>query len=219
MNMKIALIFVMVISTINTHSEVGKTHFIVGNPRKAVFPTHQLSRSITPPFTQKVLSDAAAYFSCDDNIQHHLITLIDQEKEAIFLAVYMFTDEKVAQALCNARRRGVNIELITDISCLKDRASKIDILSANGCIIYIYNPTITSRGTSLMHHKFALFRNCKNKPRIWTGSYNFTKAAHSINQEHVIIFSDQLLFHKFIEQFEKLKVKTYKYTKGIIRSK
>jgi phosphatidylserine/phosphatidylglycerophosphate/cardiolipin synthase-like enzyme len=70
---------------------------------------------------------------------------------------------------------------------------------------------LASKGVSLMHHKFALFAKNENGPCTWTGSYNFTKAANNINQENVVIFSDKDIFDTFLEQFKRLKGRSYQY--------
>lgn len=187
-------------------SSVGKTHFIMGKSSQDV---------PSVPVTQKTIPqspDIQILFSPDDNIRHHLLHLISAEREAICLAVFMVTDPEVANALCAARKRGVRIELVTDVGCLKDRASKANQLCKSGCAVYIYNPTTSTKRASLMHHKFALFAHNDHGPRIWTGSYNFTKAANNNNKENVIVFSDMQAFDKFRDQFNRLKKQSYLYT-------
>lgn len=187
-------------------SPLGKTHFIMGEPTQVVVPV------VSAP----ALPNLQIFFVPDDNVRHELLRFINAERQAIYLAVFMITDPEVANALCAARKRGVRVEAITDVGCLKDRASKIEQLSKGGCLVYIYNPTVaTKKGVSLMHHKFALFMDTS---RVWTGSYNFTKAANNCNRENVITFIDKQACNKFLDQFKKLKSQSYEYTREKIVS-
>ncbi len=191
-------------------SAVGKTHFIMGEPTYSapVMPVPYI-----PVQPSQAQSNVQILFTPDDNIRHHLLQLINAERQAIYCAVFMVTDTEVANALCAARKRGVRIEVITDVGCLKDRASKVAQLSKNECTVYIYNPTTSAKGVSLMHNKFALFAHNGNGPHTWTGSYNFTRAANNSNRENVVIFSDKQSFDKYFDQFKKLKSQSYQYTR------
>ncbi len=53
---------------------------------------------------------ARAFFSPDDDVQSLLISLINAETKSIRLAIYMMTDQAIAQALVQAAERGVQVE-------------------------------------------------------------------------------------------------------------
>ncbi len=70
-----------------------------------------------------------------------------------------------------------------------------------------------------MHHKFALFTNNAGKSIVWTGSYNFTKAANEANQENVIVIADNKIFDQFSNQFKRLKERSYRFSRtGLARA-
>jgi cardiolipin hydrolase len=209
-NFLYALLLLMhTFSIVLPQSAVGKTHFIMGEP---TFSASVMPLPVCPPQGRQT-PNVQILFTPDDNIRHHLLQLINGERHAIYCAVFMVTDTEVANALCAARKRGVRIELVTDVGCLKDRASKVMQLSKNDCAVYIYNPTSSAKGVSLMHNKFALFANNGNGPHTWTGSYNFTRAANNSNRENVVIFSDKHVFDTYFEQFKRLKSQSYQYTR------
>ena len=57
-----------------------------------------------------------------------------------------------------------------------------------------------------MHNKFAIFaQNVKGKALIWTGSFNWTKSAHSANQENVVVLDSADIIESFRKQFKILK--------------
>lgn len=185
----------------------GKTHFIVGCPARDALPKNSRPSSTTAPLTA-----SQVFFTPDDNIRDELIRYIGQEAEKIQIAVFMMTDSKIAKSLVNALHRKISVELITDVGCLKERSGKINMLCEHGCTVHIYNPSHDKKGrTSLMHHKFALFTNNLGKSTVWTGSYNFTKAASSTNQENALVLDDQKIFDIFSKQFQRLKKRSYRY--------
>lgn len=180
----------------------GKTHFIRGHSDCIDLPR---SADADKPSVVRCL------FSPDDEVKKELIYLIDHEQKRIQVAVFFMTEPEIAQALCRAKKRGVEVELITDVGCLKERANKINVLCDNGCKLYVYHSPTQTRSSSIMHHKFALFFSSST---LWTGSYNFTKAASSTNQENAVIISDKKAFDRFAFQFKRLKERSYRYGKS-----
>lgn len=199
------LFFLQVITPyiINTApDDLGKTHFIVGapiTPAKITRDHHQSNK-------QKHV--CCAYFAPDDNLQKLIISYIDQEKEQIDIAIYSFTNKHIADALIKAYNRGVTIRIVTDPSWLNDQFSKIHMLQKHGVPIYLYNAHHNKKGgnsRNLMHNKFMIFRkNKEGKSYIWTGSYNFTRAATMSNQENVVIISKYSVVKQYQSQFERL---------------
>ncbi len=197
----------------------GRTHFIVGHSH--VPPLLSLySTGIAAPKNLQHESvgrshTISVFFSPDDDVRSELIKLIDAEQDMIQAAVYIITDTEIAKALIRARNRNVQIELVTDIGCLKERSNRVSSLCDKGCKLYIYNPpSMAQNASSLMHHKFVLFSNVHGKPIIWTGSYNFTRAASQRNQENAILLEDKKTFDQFAYQFKRLKDRSYRYGKS-----
>lgn len=190
--------------------DLGKTHFIVGMP-----PQKEIERVATVCKTDELTGllqckDGGlkqAFFSPDDDLETILIALINAEQRAIRAAVFSFTNGAIAQALVNAYKRGVQIEIITDISCLRDKFNKIDMLKKAGIKIFVYNPRISrSLLNNIMHNKFVLFeKNAGNKSLVWTGSFNWTKSAQVNNQENIIILDEIHIIEKYNKQFALLK--------------
>ena len=60
-----------------------------------------------------------------------------------------------------------------------------------------------------MHHKFIIFsKNYTAKGLVWTGSYNFTKAAHYYNQENIIVLNRKGIVTRYARQFERIKTRS-----------
>lgn len=189
---------------------LGKTHFIVGLPPEQIT---KKSNDCVPTSVPGLLeckdgSFKHALFSPQDDVQKMLLELIGQEREYILVAVFSFTDGAIAQALIDAKKRGVIVEVITDISCTRDKFTKIGFLKEQGIKVYVYNPKNVSILNDIMHHKFVLFgKNIHNKQLLWTGSFNFTKSANVNNQENILILDELSLIERYRKQFALLKEK------------
>lgn len=62
--------------------------------------------------------------------QNRVIKRIDEAKESIYIAMYSFTNKKIAKALKNASNRGVKIVIVVDSKAgVEDRFSKIGELA------------------------------------------------------------------------------------------
>ena len=206
---------------IDVPEDFGKTHFIVGMPENhaAKYQTQKKeNRAIdnaAQPFD--LLCDGCVkrvLFSPDDQIQKILLHLIGAEKESIRMTAYSFTDGEVAQALINAHDRGIRVELIADPGTMFDRFGKIPLIKEHDIMVFVYNPDHGNKNdkknlaSSIMHNKFIIFgKNIAGKSLVWTGSFNWTKAAHRRNQENVIILDDKQCIDKYAHQFEMLKAR------------
>ena len=192
--------------------DLGKTHFIIGLPanQAPLVKKSNHTASLTGSLEQFLLSPQGtvcqAFFSPDDDVQNLLIQLINNEQKSIKTAIFSFTDGDIAHALINAHKRGVTVEIITDISSIRDKFNKIELLKKFGVVIYVYNPRTLTILNNIMHHKFVLFgKNVGGKSLLWTGSFNFTKSAKINNQENIVILDQIHLINRYNNQFELLK--------------
>jgi phosphatidylserine/phosphatidylglycerophosphate/cardiolipin synthase-like enzyme len=160
-----------------------------------------------------------ALFSPDDNIEEILVSLIDTEREKISMTAFSLTSISVANALINAKKRNITVELIVDAQNSQSPYSKVSMLHAAGIPVWLYPPlkrhdAIDHRPHNffphkgIMHNKFIIFkRSLNDKPLLWTGSYNFTWSANKKNQENVIIVDDFDIIKFYIYQFEIIKTR------------
>lgn len=153
------------------------------------------------------LSFCTALFAPQDNLTERLIMLVDREQKSIFGAVYMFTDKKIAQALINAKKRGVDVQIVVDqISMMSYGKGKY--LQEQGIPVLVHRTDDSNPYTmSLMHHKFFIFGLQKDLDcsLVWTGSWNCTVKGSSHNNENVIITDDPIIFTAYCKQFQILR--------------
>ena len=193
----------------------GKTHFIVGFDHNQ--HEQEKKKNTSQSFSHLSSNNGTikkALFSPDDNICQTIIDLIKQEQHSIKVAMFSFTDKRIANALIQSARNGIHVEVVTDPNTLHTPSSKIKYLKRNKIPIYIYKPRHRTAINDKMHDKFILFsKNIHDKSLLMTGSYNFTRSAGSNNQENVVLLEDLSFFDQFNKQFNKLKRRSKLTTK------
>lgn len=120
-----------------------------------------------------------------------LLQLIQQAKKSLRVAMFTWTRRDLAQAIIQADKRGVNVEVVIDHHSGKGASSKIvELLKSKGIRIGL------SSGPSLLHHKFLYI----DGEILVNGSANWTKAAFTQNDDCFMILSPLTL-----RQVEKLE--------------
>jgi hypothetical protein len=196
---------------------LGKTHFIIGTEQIA--PTKKGAEP-QPSVATPVLFDGLP-LNCDghvctvlfENFYDTLQLLIEREKKRISIAAYMLTDKRIVQWLQEAQERGVKIEVVTDMSCLRERANKLGDLYEGGISVFICMPERKGAKSSLMHNKFVLFEsNIYGRHIVWTGSANLTRSAFGeIHHENIVVLDDPELYKEYERQFAQLKKRSERY--------
>ncbi len=114
--------------------------------------------------------------------------LIRSAKKSIRVAMFTWTRYDFANAIIDARLRGVNVEVAMDNNQRNSSDSKVpDILLQAGI------PACVNKGRSLLHHKFLYIDNST----LVNGSANWTRKAFSENDDCFIVL------HNLDEQQQK----------------
>jgi len=190
--------------------QFGKTHFIVGFPHEQL---DAVTKTTADKKTEKLYKqadlahDKPILFSPDDDLAAALVRIIQDDWRTIRVAIFTFTHDDIAQALIDAHKRGVVVEVITDPGYKADRYSKIHLLKEEGIRVFEYDPEyIQDRRSNIMHHKFVIFESSDNNySLVWMGSFNFTRAADDRNQESVVKLQGQQAAECFNAQFERMQ--------------
>ncbi|MFA5306353.1 MAG: phospholipase D-like domain-containing protein [Candidatus Babeliales bacterium] len=148
------------------------------------------------------------FFAPDDRPATRLVELIDSAHKKIYAAIYMITDQKIAQALVRARKRGVEVQIIVDTSSMVSSYGKGQQLKAGNIDLYVFGGDSSHHSfrQPLMHNKFAIIDN-----KVWTGSFNWTKSANEKNQENVILTDNADVRIRFERHFQRLKERCHHY--------
>jgi phosphatidylserine/phosphatidylglycerophosphate/cardiolipin synthase-like enzyme len=131
-----------------------------------------------------------ACFSPQGKCSAHILREIDQAKKELLVAVYAFTSDELAQALVQAKKRGVAVQVVVDreFDQANERskgkffeAQKVPLRRIAGS-----KGKAPEKDAGLMHQKFAVI----DRRIVFTGSYNWTYSADSLNDENLLLFRD-----------------------------
>src|SRR5574343_94620 len=135
-------------------------------------------------------------FSPGTVCQKNIINLINASEYTINFAIYSFTDEKIYNALLDAKNKGIKIKCVYDKTQAKNKSSKIQDLIDSGidCVQWDKN--------YLMHHKYLIIDNSV----VLTGSYNWSDNAQK-NSENCVLIKDYIAVDNFADNFTKFFLK------------
>ena len=138
-----------------------------------------------------------AHFSPGIGCMQRIVGLLNGARKSADICVYTITDDRIAEAIFAAQKRGVAVRIVSDNEKSLDVGSDIQRLEKGGV------PTRIDDSPYFMHHKFAIF----DGDTLLTGSYNWTRGAADNNQENLILSNDRRLLTAFRGEFERLWVK------------
>jgi len=102
--------------------------------------------------------------------------------------------QEIATEVVHAKRRGVNVRVITDDEKQDDLGSKASTLKSQGIAVR------NDGDLSHMHHKFCVI----DQAILLNGSFNWTRSAVLNNRENVVISKDAYLVSDFMAEFNRL---------------
>ena len=143
-----------------------------------------------------------AYFSPNGGCTEAIVNEIKQARESILVQAYSFTSDPITQALIDAYKQGVKIEIILDKSQRTEKYSRVDVVAKAGI------PTFIDSKHAIAHNKIMIL----DGKTIITGSFNFTKGAEEKNAENLLIIKDQPeLVREYTDNYLKHKKHAEKY--------
>lgn len=153
----------------------------------------------TQTVTAPVKGSVRVVYSLDrKQNDQELIALINEAEEYIYFAIYTFTLPSIADALVEAKKRGVNVRGIVDSEqSANSYGAPIIATLLNAGI-----PVVTEKhatGNGIMHIKLLV-----TEQAYAFGSYNWTKSATTINDEILEIGTDTGLRQTYENILKKL---------------
>jgi phospholipase D len=159
-------------------------------------PYVQNTKSYYPAVTKTVQNNQvqAACFSRVEQCDDLIINYISRANKTIYVAMFSFTNNRLADALIKAKNRGVEVIVVLERSQVGSRSyTHINLMLANITVKLDGNP-------AYMHHKFAVIDGVI----VITGSYNWTDSAEDRNDENLIIIADGRVAEKYIKEFRRV---------------
>jgi phosphatidylserine/phosphatidylglycerophosphate/cardiolipin synthase-like enzyme len=126
------------------------------------------------------------------NPEHGIIRLINKTEKSFFGAFYEISSPAVADALIEARGRGIDVGLVIEKS--NSRMETVSRMTEAGIKI------VTDDSRALMHNKFAV----SDGKIIWTGSYNLTLNDAYKNNNNAIEIRSHELAGIYLDEFNEM---------------
>jgi phosphatidylserine/phosphatidylglycerophosphate/cardiolipin synthase-like enzyme len=138
-------------------------------------------------------ADIETYYAPEDLPAERLISLYSQAKHYIYVAVYTMTFPPIVKALIDAKKRGVDVRVITDRGQGNDPKQQraLEALHLAGI------PIRVNQHDGLMHLKQVVIDDGINT----SGSMNQTTSGHRYNDERLDVIADRAITIKAREKF------------------
>ncbi len=132
------------------------------------------------------------YFSPKGGATEAVVEVLNHATNSVLVQAYSFTSAPIAQALVEAKRRGIKVAVILDSSQRTEKYSEADFLKHNDV------PTFIDDRHAIAHNKIMIIDDYL----VLTGSFNFTKAAEEKNAENLLVINDPVLARKYVENWQ-----------------
>ena len=145
--------------------------------------------ALSPPYVHAEMV-VQACFSPEGKCSTYILREIEQAKKELLVAVYAFTSDDLANALVQAKKRGVAVQVVIDkefdVGNEKSKGRFFDVQKIPLRRLSGVKAKSQDKETGLMHQKFAVV----DRKTVLTGSYNWTHSADSLNDENLLLFRD-----------------------------
>ncbi len=148
-----------------------------------------LAAGCAPP--SSIPQGVTVYFSPRGGATEAVVEALRTATNSVLVQAYSFTSAPIAQALVDAHRRGVPVQVILDKSQRTEKYSEADFLKHNGI------GTQIDAAHAIAHNKIMIIDGFL----VLTGSFNFTKAAEEHNAENLLVINDPVLAGRYLENW------------------
>jgi phosphatidylserine/phosphatidylglycerophosphate/cardiolipin synthase-like enzyme len=135
--------------------------------------------------------DIQVFFSPKGGCTDEICKQINKSEKSIYVMAYSFTSQPILNALLEAHKRKVPVNIIVDKSQRKEDDSIIEDLRKVGIMVMVDDKH------AIFHNKVMVFDN----KTIITGSFNFTKSAEVRNAENMLVIQDEELAKKYVANY------------------
>ena len=133
------------------------------------------------------------YYSPDDAPLDRLAALYGQANRYLYVAVYVLTSPRAVEAMVAAKKRGVDVRLITDRQRTEDVKQRTALLT----LLLAGIPILVNEHDGLMHLKQVVIDDEVNA----SGSMNHTTSGNRYNDERLDVITDHAITVKAREKF------------------
>jgi phosphatidylserine/phosphatidylglycerophosphate/cardiolipin synthase-like enzyme len=138
--------------------------------------------------------DVQVAISPDRGATALVVKTIGDAKQSIRVAAYGFTSKPIAEALLDAHKRGIDVEVVVDKSQATARYTAATFLADQGV------PVRVDCRYAIMHDKFMVVDGIT----VEEGSFNYTAAAENRNAENVVVLHSPGVASQYAREWERL---------------
>jgi phosphatidylserine/phosphatidylglycerophosphate/cardiolipin synthase-like enzyme len=150
------------------------------------------------------------YFSPKGGCTEAVVEELRGAQKTVRVQAYSFTSKDIAAALRDAKRRGVDVEVVLDKSNETAQYSSATFMANAGI------PTYIDAEHAIAHNKIMVIDGAT----VITGSFNFTKSAESRNAENLLIIKNAPhLVRQYERNYEEHKAHSHPYERLSSRSR
>ena len=134
------------------------------------------------------------YFSPQDTVKKRLQAAVNSANSDLFFGIYTFTDNTIANLIKTKYNSGVSVKGIMDnFSTSYSPYTTLSPVLGSNMLVY--------SGTGIYHNKIMLIdpSNSSSDPQVFTGSFNWTTAAETMNDEDAIIVHDASYANQYLQ--------------------
>jgi phosphatidylserine/phosphatidylglycerophosphate/cardiolipin synthase-like enzyme len=159
--------------------------------------------AITPASDRAAASSVEIYYAPEDVPGERLAALYGKARRYIYVAIYGITYPPIVKELVAAKKRGVDVRIITDREKLNDpkQLAALETLRLAGIPIKI------NKHENLMHLKQVVMDDEINT----SGSMNQTGSGNRYNDERLDVFTDPVTSAKARDKFLSMWKDTDRY--------
>lgn len=135
------------------------------------------------------------FFSPDDGVAAHILTLLQAAQESIYFMAYSFTANDLGGAIRERAAGGVTVAGVMDDSQINsNQGTEYDQFIQAGLNVR------RDGNTGQMHDKVFII----DRSIVITGSYNFTASAEENNDENVVIIHNADIAALYLDEFQRI---------------
>ena len=121
-------------------------------------------------------------FTPGDDAAGLIVEALHKAKRQVLVQAYSFTHKDIAKALAEAKRRGIDVQMLADRQQMETIAtSQVEWLAEQGVPVWIDTEHAAA------HNKVMVIDNGSVDVAVITGSFNFSHAAQNRNAENLLI--------------------------------
>lgn len=143
------------------------------------------------------------YFTGQEDVSLRFVEKIQKETKAIRMAAHRLSQKEIIQALVEAHRRNVWIEVIVDAVSVTKHSLLKELLK-EGIPVFVWNAKKSAPGgdkAKSLGHRFCVF----GQESAWAGSYDFSIKSSSSPLEEALWIEDEEIAKSFLDRFAQLK--------------